>query len=300
MVIFLLFFTSCSSFTEIENNIVVTACFAVPDGEHSYYSFYVSGMQSGGDSESEGSKSYGREYRIEADNFSDAITMLKNSGMGSVDLNHMSLFAGNRLYFDEAFTGDEKTLRKFINVAGLTYTAIVPDDYRIIIDCINSEYGASTADFSESLLDVKVSGLSSTLAELSFCINNKYYTSAIPEIIVREVDDAKLPSVGCISIFSVNHRLIPLNKDETETYIAWRKQNARYYNMYKIYNNGKNLSVVLSDMKIKDIASKYSLMNVDILNIKYYSMKKFLTYNNYRKFFAKYNLYNTKYECGVI
>jgi len=280
----------CEHAEEIETNRVITACIITSDTQKINYGFFVSVPQGSEGGEEGGSKSSGKLYEFSAANFNDAIKQFEQNGQQKIDIAHMSLLAADINYFKEHFLNDEKYIRKTISATPLINTCIIDCDKQSFVECINNEYLSKAEDFSSNVLKNKSIPYNSTISELSLAANNKFYTSTIPVIKLNSHGEYFLPEIKGVVIYSQINGPFYLTDEEFKIYTKWMKKHKDISKSYKINIDKNNLVTHIPDKEIVDLARKYALMNIDILNVKYHAKKCFLTYNDYKKYFNDYNL----------
>lgn len=287
-----LILSACGRIYEIEDNTVITACIADYKDNALSYSFYVSVPDGSEGGEDTGSKSSAKVYKIYADNFSHAIKLFEKSGIERADVNHLTLFAATKAYYKEKLSYDEKYLHSSIPSSSLVYACVVNDDTSQIIDCLDNEYKSKADDFAHNVFESSSTPYKCTLSELFLACNNPYFTCAIPIIETESYGENKMAVYHGTAMYSLQGETHFLTEDEHQTYMKWRKKYPRESQGYKLDIYNDNLMVKLNDISIVDIAGKYTLMNFDILNAKYYAKRCFLNYEDYEAFFKNYNMIN--------
>lgn len=285
----------CKNVNEIENNRVVTACFANNNGNKIDYDFYVSVPSGGEGGEDSGSKSSAKVYNFKAKNFSDAILEFEKSGAYKVDFTHISFFMGNKKYFDNNFANDEKYIRKYITATPLVYTAVYNGELKKLVESVDKEYNSKPQDFIKNIFSAKSSFLSLTMSELCLSANNPFYTSVVPVIDIKKQGDANLPEIKTVMMYSIKNGGVNLSDNDFDVYNNWRKNYKTASNGYKIQLKNDIVHIELKDKSLKYVVQKYMTNNIDPLNIRYYMKKCFLTYDNYSAYVKSYNLSETKF-----
>lgn len=285
----------CDHVQEIENNRIITACIVKKDEDAVTYGFYVSVPSGSEGGEDSGSKSVGRLYEFEADNFHEAVKLFENSGQHRIDISHMSLLAADINYFNEYFSYDEKYIRECISATPLIYTCILSGDQNAFVECMSTEYNSKADDFSKSILDSPGTAFKCTFPELSLAVNNKYSTVVIPSVSVETHGEISLPVLGGAAVYSRSDGARSMTDDEFAIYSNWRKKHKSKSDLFKLDVDGKSLVARLDDKNIVDVARKYALMNIDILNTKYHAKKCFLSYKAYEEFMDNYNFMSVKF-----
>lgn len=283
---------ACGRVYEIENNTVITACIADYKDKSASYSFYVSVPDGSEGGEDTGSKSSAKVYKLYADNFSAAIKLFEKSGIERADVNHLTLFAATKAYYKDKFSYDEKYLHNSIPSSSLVYACVVNDDTSEIIDCLDNEYKSKADDFAHNVFESSSTAYKCTLSELFLACNNPYYTAAIPVIETETYGENKMAVYRGTAVYSLHGGTHFLTEPEHKTYMKWRKKYPRESQGYKLDIYNDNLMVKLKDISIGDTATKYALMNIDILNARYYSTRCFLNYEDYEDFYNSYNMIN--------
>lgn len=292
----LFFLTGCDHVGEIENNRVITACYVKKTNTKLTYGFYVSvptGSEGGEDS---GSKSSAKVYEFDAENFENAIELFEKSGVDKTDVTHISLLVGNRQYFNNVFNKDEKYIRKIITATPLVYSCIYDGEQKDLVECINKEYNSKAEDFVKNIFSGKTSELSCMLSEIVLSANNKFYTSAIPVVEISKKGENKLPEIVNTCFFTKDNRIQTIDKNYHNMYVKWRKKYNPVSKGYKINVNDNKFVVNIKDINILKIATVLARYNIDMLNVRYYGKKCFLTYDKYYKFINDYKLAETIFK----
>lgn len=285
------FLCSCKKIYEIENNKLVAACSIKVHNDKVNYGFYIS--YPGGDSkDASGSEISLVLCEFTADNFSKAIKKLKNSGSLKLDVSHISFISGDTEYFKNYFKDDEKHLRKSIASTSLINCFIYEGENEDLTKCLKSEYNSKTNNFTKALFQNNENPYSCTLSELFLAHHNEFYTLAIPMVSVSKKGKANLPDINGTTIYSSQSGLNMLSKNEHTVYSKWRKNYLNESRGYRISQKEKTLKVSVKDKSITDLARKYAMMNVDVLNVKYYGRRCFNTYEKYKSFMNRLNLWD--------
>lgn len=281
----LLSICGCSRVNEIENKRLITGCLVTKQNNDIIYNFYVSVPSGNEGGEDSGSKSAAKLYEYHARDFSDALSKFEDSGVEKIDISHMSLFAGNKEYFDDKFYDDEEHIRQRISATSLIYVCIA-DDSKKLAECINVEYDSKAQEFAKNILDSSSTEFNCMMTNLSLSVHNANFTAAIPVVELKKHGDNLLPEITGVS-FYVN-KSIPLSLDEHEfeEYNNWRKNARNESDGYKLSVKNNNLIVHLKDKDLYTLASRYLKQEVDILNCTYYAKKCFTTYDSYNKFIS--------------
>lgn len=286
-----LFLCSCENINEIEKNTVVTACIVKTENNMPVYMFYVSVPKGAENKEGSGLQS-SKVYEFRAKNFSRATELFNDAGTHKLDISHLTLFAADKSYFENTFANDEQYLRKSIPSTPLIYTFMYDGNIKNFVKCINSQYSSKADNFAKSLFESKTSPYTCTLSELSLAEHNKYYTAILPVVNISDYGDNILPNISGTAVYSSHGGLNILTDDEHLVYSEWRKKHKRESEAYNLSVNKNILKVKLKNSLILDVARKYSMMNVDILNLKYYARRCFWTYNSYNSFMNNFSLWN--------
>lgn len=287
-----IYLCGCDYIKEIEDNTVITACIASVEDGKTNYGFYVSVPEGAEGGEDTGSKSSAKLYEFYAGNFKEAISLFQNSGIERADVSHLTLFAATADYYLQKFVHDEKYIRSCIPSSSLVYTCVVNKDTSQLISCLDNEYKSKADDFTNNTFKSTTTPYKCTLSELSLACNNPYYTASIPVIETRSYGDNNMPTYAGTALYSQESGLSFLTKNEHASYVKWRKKYPCEMQGYKLDIYDDKLSIKLNDNTIKDICVKYSLMDTDVLNAKYYSVRLFKTYEEYKDFFDNYNMMN--------
>jgi len=257
------------------------------------YGFYIS--YPGGDSkDASGSENSLVLCEFKADNFSGALKKLKNSGSLKLDISHISFISGDTEYFKNYFTDDEKYLRKSISSTPLINCFIYDGKNEDLTKCLKSEYDSKANNFTKALFQKNENPYGCTLSELSLACHNEFFTLAIPVVSISKKGKAILPKISATSLYSSKSGLTNLSKKEHTIYSKWRESYLNESRAYSLSQKNKSLNVSLKDKKLTDIVRKYSLMNVDILNVRYYGRRCFNTYEKYKKFMNRLNLWDVE------
>lgn len=288
---YLLFVCGCTKVYEIENNRIITACMVAKHNNDIIYSFYVSVPAGNKGGEDTGSKTAAKVYEYHAKNFSDALNKFEDSGVEKTDISHMSLFSGNKEYFNDRFYDDDKYIRQRIPATSLVYVCVSEDSNKLA-ECINDEYNCKARDFAKNILDSSSTEFNCMMTNISLSVHNTSFTAAIPVIQLKKHGDNLLPEITGVSFYSNTSVPLSLDGDEFREYNNWRKKNKNESDGYKVRVDRDNLIVKLNDNSVRTVAEKYLKQGVDILNCVYYAKKCFLTYDSYNKFFDNINITN--------
>ena len=271
---------SCKKIYEIENNKLVAACNIKTKNDKLCYGFYIS--YPGGDSkDASGSENSLMLLEFIAGNFSEALNKFNESGVFKTDLSHISFICA-----------DEKHLRETIPSGPLVNCFIYDDDVNTLTECLNKEYNSKANNFSKSLFQNDEHPYNCTLSELSLAKHNEFYTASIPKVSISQNSNTFLPRVSGTVLYSLNSDVVSLNADEHKKYSRWIKNYSNESRGYKISMKNKKINVFLKDKDIIHIVRKYAIMNIDVLNIKYYGRRLFTTYKKYSRFMNTLNLLN--------
>ena len=275
----------CTKVSEIENNRLITACMVTKHNDDIVYNFYVSVPAGNEGGEDSGSKSDARLYEYRAKNFSDALNKFEDSGVEKTDISHMSLFAGNKEYFDDKFHDDDKHIRQRIPATSLVYVCISNDNYKLA-ECINAEYDSKARDFSKNILDSSSTEFNCMMTNLSLSVHNAAFTAAIPLVELKKHGDNLLPEITGVSFYANKSVSLSLDGDEFHKYNNWRKKARNESDGYKLRVKNNELIVYIKDKSMRTLADRYLRQNVDILNCTYYAKKCFMTYDSYSRFIS--------------
>lgn len=291
------FLCSCKKIYEIENNKLVAACSIKVKNDDVSYGFYIS--YPGGDSkDASGAENSLVLCEFKADNFSKALKKLEKSGSLKLDVSHISFICADTVYFKNHFKDDEKYLRKSASSTPLINCFIYEGKNEDLTKCLKSEYNSRANKFTDAMFQKNENPYGCTLSELSLSQHNEFYTSAIPMVSISKKGRATLPEISGTSLYSSKSGLTNLSKREHSIYSKWRKKHLNESRGYRISQKEKTLKVSLKDKNITDLARKYAMMNVDILNVKYYGRRCFNTYEKYEKFMEKLNLWDISVSGG--
>ena len=284
---------SCKKIYEIENNKLVAACIFKSENDKVKYGFFIS--HPGGDSKdaSDGDNSL-MFLEFTAHNFSDALDIFNESGIFKTDLSHISFICADEEYFNKFFSSDEKHLRESVTSSPLINCFIYNEETKNLAECLNKEYNGATNDFTKALFQNGEHPYNCTLSELSLAKNNEFYTVTIPKVSIMQNSDTFLPRLSGTALYSLNSNLTSLTNDEHNKYSRWIKNYSNESRGYKITKKNKKINVSLKNREILHLARKYAIMNIDVLNIKYYGRRLFTTYQSYNDFMKKLNLLNVK------
>ena len=289
-----IFFCSCTQIYDIENNKLVSACIINFQNGKASYNFCISAP--GGDSkDASDTQSKLAVYSFEADSFSDAVNKLSSYGSQKTDVSHMSFICGNREYFSKAFADDEKHIRKVISSTALIDSFIYDGNKDEILGCINEEYKSNTNDFIDALFQKNKSSGLCTISELSLAKHNISFTAALPVVSIVQTGERGLPSVSGTALYTMSAGVISLTDSEHNIYSKWKQQYSNESRGYKLSINKNTIKAGLFDKSVTNIARKYAMMDVDILNVKYYARRCFWTYSSYEKFIKQLNLWDAEF-----
>lgn len=282
-------FCSCKKIYEIENNKLVAACSFKAENNKVSYGFYIS--QAGGDSkDASGSENSLMLLEFVANNFSEALNMFNESGIFKTDLSHISFICANEKYFNEFFNNDEKYLREFVPSSPLINCFVYDEDVNMLTQCLNKEYKSKANNFAKALFQNEEHPYNCTLSELSLSKHNKFYTSSIPKVSISKNTDTFLPKVSGTALYSSKLKIVSLTGDEHNKYSLWIKNYSNESRGYKLSRKNEKINVTLKNKDILHLARKYSIMNIDVLNIKYYGRRLFTSYQKYNDFMDSLNL----------
>ncbi len=284
MFIICLLFCGCSRTNEIENNRIVTACIVNTDFLGTNYGFYVSVPSGSEGGEDSGAKSSSRLYEYKADSFDEAISMFEDSGTEKIDISHISLFAANEEYFARKFASDEKHIRDEISATSMIYTCIISNEYTELAKCINEEYDSKAEDFSKNLFDSTSTEFNCMMTEVSLSVNNPMYTASIPIISIQNRGEGIMPEISSVAFFAGPDKLSVAENDEFITYSNWRRKSSPFDCKCNIMAKDGKFYVSVDNESVARLSKKYLQSGTDILNIKYFGKKCFLTYDEYNHF----------------
>ena len=286
-----LLFCSCKKIHEIENNKLVAACSFKAENNKVVYGFYIT--QAGGDSkDASGSENSLMLLEFTATNFAEALNMFNESGTFKTDLSHISFICADEKYYNDFFNNDEKHLRQSVPSSPLINCFIYDEDVNMLTECLNKEYKSKANNFSKALFQNDEHPYNCTLSELSLSKHNKFYTAIVPKVSILKNGDTFLPHLSGTALYSSNLNMVSLTDDEHNKYSRWQKKYSNESRGYKLSMKKQKINVSLKDKEILHIARKYAIMNVDVLNVKYYGRRLFTTYQKYNSFMNNLNLLN--------
>ena len=117
----------------------------------------------------------------------------------------------------------------------------------------------------------------------------------MPVVSIVQTGERSLPSVSGTALYTVSSGVISLTDSEHNIYSRWREQYLNESRGYKLSTDKNIIKVRLFDKSITNTARKYAMMNVDILNVKYYARRCFWTYSAYENFINRLNMWDAEF-----
>lgn len=285
-----LLFAGCSeSAVMSEDSKLVTACFASQDGLYQSYGFYVS-TPSGQDNSEDGASAPGSKlYVFFAGSLKDAVDEFEKN-CGKADFSHMSMFLTDIGYLSEQIKTDMSYINKRIKVNPLIKIFVTINEPQSIFEAINTGYNSSPRDYISAAFNGERKKLLCTLSELFFSVCNPIYMASVPYISAEEVSEPIVTHSG-FYLYDGSGSGVGVYGEDFEILESHIRKYGKTFDFGKVsFRNGGFVAEINAESKaVAGLAERFRQKNYDILNVRYYGRKCFLTYEEYEDIINNYD-----------